>query len=69
MEEREDDDGCEAISTQDSSTFVSIEFIVGLGTVPSLRSRGGTPDERAIASAFLDRLICDMISCCGGLLL
>jgi hypothetical protein len=54
MEESEDDDGCEAISTQDSSAFVSIEFIVGLETVPSLRSRGGTPDERAKASAFLD---------------
>jgi hypothetical protein len=40
---------------------------VGLEIVPSLRSRGGIPDEVAIVSVFRDWLLCAMVSCRGGL--
>jgi hypothetical protein len=45
---------------------------MGRGVLPSLRSRGGIPVERDIASVFLDWLLCTLLSFqgkmsfCGG---
>jgi hypothetical protein len=56
MEESEEEDGWEAISTHDSGEMELAWacFAMGRGILPSLRSRGGIPVERDMASVFLD---------------
>ena len=68
MEEREEEDGCEAISTQDSWIFSKESTGMRGEIVPSLRSRGGIPDERAIVSIFCAWWLCAMVFCGGRLL-
>jgi len=52
IEDNEEEDGCEEISTQDSS----------------LRTRGGIPDEREMPSMFLADVLCVVLRCWEGVL-
>jgi hypothetical protein len=47
MEEREDEEGWEEISTQDSRAVSKLSE-EGSAVLPSFRSRGGIPSERAM---------------------